>query len=44
MAGHLPFPCPFDIIIYATGFDAIIGAFDRIDIGGVDGSTRPGFQ
>jgi cation diffusion facilitator CzcD-associated flavoprotein CzcO len=27
---------PFDIIIYATGFDAISGAFDRIDIRGVD--------
>jgi cation diffusion facilitator CzcD-associated flavoprotein CzcO len=27
----------FDIIIYATGFDAITGAFDRIDIHGVDG-------
>jgi len=27
----------FDIIIYATGFDAITGAFDRIDIQGVDG-------
>jgi cation diffusion facilitator CzcD-associated flavoprotein CzcO len=27
----------FDIIIYATGFDAITGAFDRIDITGVDG-------
>ena len=26
----------FDIIIYATGFDAISGAFDRIDIRGVD--------
>jgi len=25
-----------DIIIYATGFDAITGAFDRIDIRGVD--------
>ena len=25
----------FDIIIYATGFDAITGAFDRIDISGV---------
>jgi len=25
-----------DIIIYATGFDAITGAFDRIDITGVD--------
>ena len=24
----------FDIIIYATGFDAITGAFDRIDISG----------
>ncbi|MBC8239466.1 MAG: NAD(P)/FAD-dependent oxidoreductase [Alphaproteobacteria bacterium] len=27
----------FDIVIYATGFDAISGAFDRIDISGVDG-------
>jgi len=27
----------FDIIIYATGFDAITGAFDRIDIHGTDG-------
>lgn len=27
----------FDIIIYATGFDAITGAFDHIDIQGVDG-------
>jgi cation diffusion facilitator CzcD-associated flavoprotein CzcO len=27
----------FDIIIFATGFDAITGAFDRIDIRGVDG-------
>jgi len=27
----------FDVIIYATGFDAITGAFDRIDITGVDG-------
>jgi cation diffusion facilitator CzcD-associated flavoprotein CzcO len=27
----------FDIIIYATGFDAITGAFDRIDIRGADG-------
>jgi len=27
----------FDIIIYATGFDAITGAFDRIDIRGVHG-------
>jgi len=27
----------FDIIIYATGFDAITGAFDRINIRGVDG-------
>ena len=29
----------FDIIIYATGFDAITGAFDRIDIRGVDGGS-----
>jgi cation diffusion facilitator CzcD-associated flavoprotein CzcO len=27
----------FDTIIYATGFDAITGAFDRIDISGIDG-------
>ena len=29
----------FDIIIYATGFDAITGSFDRIDIRGVDGMS-----
>jgi len=29
----------FDIIIYATGFDAITGAFDKIDIQGVNGQT-----
>jgi cation diffusion facilitator CzcD-associated flavoprotein CzcO len=27
----------FDVIIYATGFDSITGAFDRIDIRGIDG-------
>jgi cation diffusion facilitator CzcD-associated flavoprotein CzcO len=27
----------FDIIVYATGFDAITGSFDRIDIRGVNG-------
>lgn len=27
----------FDIIVYATGFDAITGAFDRIDVEGVGG-------
>ncbi len=27
----------FDVIIYATGFDAITGAFDRMDIRGRDG-------
>ncbi len=27
----------FDMIVYATGFDAITGSFDRIDIRGVDG-------
>jgi cation diffusion facilitator CzcD-associated flavoprotein CzcO len=27
----------FDIIIYATGFDAITGSFDRIDFRGADG-------
>ena len=30
---------PFDMIIYATGFDAVTGAFDRIDIRGVGGQT-----
>ena len=29
----------FDIIVYATGFDAITGAFDHIDIRGRDGLT-----
>ncbi len=29
----------FDIIVYATGFDAITGAFDHIDIRGVGGET-----
>jgi cation diffusion facilitator CzcD-associated flavoprotein CzcO len=29
----------FDIIIYATGFDAITGSYDRIDIRGVGGQT-----
>jgi len=28
---------PFDIIIYATGFDAVTGGFDRIDIRGTGG-------
>jgi cation diffusion facilitator CzcD-associated flavoprotein CzcO len=27
----------FDIIIFATGFDAITGAFDKIDFRGIDG-------
>ena len=27
----------FDIIIFATGFDAITGSFDKIDVRGVDG-------
>ncbi|MBT3331839.1 MAG: NAD(P)/FAD-dependent oxidoreductase [Rhodospirillaceae bacterium] len=27
----------FDIIIYATGFDAVTGSFDRIDITGAEG-------
>jgi cation diffusion facilitator CzcD-associated flavoprotein CzcO len=27
----------FDLIVYATGFDAITGSFDRIDIRGSDG-------
>ena len=29
----------FDLIIYATGFDAVTGAFDRIDIEGREGET-----
>ncbi|MEC7656727.1 MAG: NAD(P)/FAD-dependent oxidoreductase, partial [Pseudomonadota bacterium] len=29
----------FDMIIYATGFDAITGSFDRIDIRGVEGES-----
>jgi cation diffusion facilitator CzcD-associated flavoprotein CzcO len=27
----------FDILVYATGFDGVTGAFDRIDFRGVDG-------
>jgi len=29
----------FDVIVYATGFDAITGAFDHIDIRGTGGQT-----
>jgi cation diffusion facilitator CzcD-associated flavoprotein CzcO len=29
----------FDIIVYATGFDAVRGAFDHIDFEGVNGQT-----
>ncbi len=29
----------FDIIVYATGFDAITGAFDRVSIEGIGGET-----
>jgi cation diffusion facilitator CzcD-associated flavoprotein CzcO len=29
----------FDVIIYATGFDAFTGGYDRIDIRGIDGAT-----
>ena len=32
----------FDIIIYATGFDAITGSFDRIDFRGVGRGTAEG--
>jgi cation diffusion facilitator CzcD-associated flavoprotein CzcO len=32
----------FDMIIYATGFDAITGSFDRIDIRGIDGVLLKG--
>lgn len=27
----------YDVIIYATGFDPVMGAYDRIDIRGIDG-------
>ena len=29
----------FDIIVYATGFDALRGAFDRIEFQGANGAT-----
>lgn len=29
----------FDVVVYATGYNAITGAFDRIDFTGVDGTT-----
>ena len=29
----------FDMIIYATGFDALTGAYDRIDLRGIDGRS-----
>jgi len=29
----------FDLIIYATGFDAVTGAFDKLNVRGVDGTT-----
>ena len=32
----------FDIIIYATGFDAITGSFDKIDFRGVNGASAEG--
>jgi len=34
-AGHYD----FDLIVYATGFDAITGGYDHIDIRGVDGQA-----
>ncbi len=30
---------PYDVVIFATGFDAVRGAFDRIDFRGLDGAT-----
>lgn len=30
---------PFDVIVYATGFDGVTGAFDKIAIVGEDGQT-----
>ena len=32
----------FDVIVYATGFDAVTGAFDRIDIRGTGGQRLKG--
>ena len=32
----------FDVIVYATGFDAVTGAYDRIDIRGVGGQRAEG--
>ena len=32
----------FDLIIYATGFDAIVGSYNRIDVKGADGQTLRG--
>jgi cation diffusion facilitator CzcD-associated flavoprotein CzcO len=32
----------FDLIVYATGFDAITGAYDLIDIRGIGGETLAG--
>jgi hypothetical protein len=29
----------FDVIVYATGFDAITGAYDRVDISGIGGAS-----
>ncbi len=34
-AGHVD----LDVIVWATGFDAITGSFDRLDVQGVDGAT-----
>ena len=34
--GDGPEDHPLDVLIYATGFDAITGAFDRMDVVGVD--------
>ena len=32
----------FDILVYATGFDGVTGAFDRIDIRGMNGAAAEG--
>ena len=29
----------FDLIVYATGFDAVVGGFNKLDIQGLDGQT-----
>ena len=34
----------FDVLVYATGFDVMTGAFDKIDIRGADGQAQGKWQ